>query len=90
MSPPHPRLTLSAGAAAGTLRSALEGSLLRLGVDHIELYYVHVDDRTAPAGGDTPDPRRLRPGGKSPLSGLVECTDLAAGADPRDLLAELG
>jgi aryl-alcohol dehydrogenase-like predicted oxidoreductase len=34
-----------AGAAAGTLRSALEGSLRRLGVEHIDLYYVHVDDR---------------------------------------------
>lgn len=34
-----------AGAAAGTLRSGLEGSLRRLGVDHIDLYYVHVDDR---------------------------------------------
>jgi aryl-alcohol dehydrogenase-like predicted oxidoreductase len=34
------------GAGAGTLRSALEGSLRRLGVDHIDLYYVHVDDRS--------------------------------------------
>jgi aryl-alcohol dehydrogenase-like predicted oxidoreductase len=37
-----------AGAAAGTLRSALEGSLGRLGTDHIDLYYVHVDDRATP------------------------------------------
>jgi aryl-alcohol dehydrogenase-like predicted oxidoreductase len=37
-----------AGAAAGTLRPALEGSLRRLGVDHIDLYYVHVDDRATP------------------------------------------
>jgi aryl-alcohol dehydrogenase-like predicted oxidoreductase len=36
------------GAAAGTLRSALEGSLRRLGTDHIDLYYVHVDDRSTP------------------------------------------
>ena len=35
-----------AGAAAGTLRSSLEDSLRRLGVDHIDLYYVHVDDRS--------------------------------------------
>src|ERR1022692_3619420 len=34
------------GAAAGTLRSCLEGSLRRLGVEHIDLYYVHVDDRS--------------------------------------------
>jgi aryl-alcohol dehydrogenase-like predicted oxidoreductase len=36
------------GAAAGTLRTSLEGSLRRLGVDHIDLYYVHVDDRSTP------------------------------------------
>jgi aryl-alcohol dehydrogenase-like predicted oxidoreductase len=36
------------GAAAGTLRSSLEGSLRRLGVDHVDLYYVHVDDRSTP------------------------------------------
>jgi aryl-alcohol dehydrogenase-like predicted oxidoreductase len=34
------------GAAAGILRSSLEGSLRRLGVEHIDLYYVHVDDRS--------------------------------------------
>jgi len=38
------------GAAAGTLRSSLEGSLRRLGVDHIDLYYVHVDDRSTALG----------------------------------------
>jgi aryl-alcohol dehydrogenase-like predicted oxidoreductase len=36
------------GAAAGTLRTSLEGSLRRLGVAHIDLYYVHVDDRSTP------------------------------------------
>jgi len=36
------------GAGAGTLRSSLEGSLRRLGVEHIDLYYVHVDDRSTP------------------------------------------
>lgn len=34
------------GAGAQTLRTSLEGSLRRLGVDHIDLYYVHVDDRS--------------------------------------------
>ena len=33
------------GAGAQTLRTSLEGSLRRLGVEHIDLYYVHVDDR---------------------------------------------
>jgi aryl-alcohol dehydrogenase-like predicted oxidoreductase len=37
-----------AGAGAATLRGALDGSLKRLGTDHVDLYYVHVDDRSTP------------------------------------------
>ena len=37
-----------AGADAATLRDALDGSLRRLGTDHVDLYYVHVDDRATP------------------------------------------
>jgi aryl-alcohol dehydrogenase-like predicted oxidoreductase len=37
-----------AGAGADTLRHALDGSLRRLGTDHVDLYYVHVDDRSTP------------------------------------------
>src|SRR5690242_8096711 len=37
-----------AGAGAGTLRHALDGSLRRLGTDHVDLYYVHVDDLATP------------------------------------------
>jgi aryl-alcohol dehydrogenase-like predicted oxidoreductase len=36
------------GAGADNLRQALDGSLRRLGTDHIDLYYVHVDDRATP------------------------------------------
>ncbi|WP_149205375.1 aldo/keto reductase [Actinotalea subterranea] len=36
------------GAGAGTLRASLDGSLRRLGVDHVDLYYVHVDDHATP------------------------------------------
>ncbi|GAB2578656.1 aldo/keto reductase [Paractinoplanes abujensis] len=36
------------GAGADTLRRALDGSLRRLGTDHVDLYYVHVDDRATP------------------------------------------
>ena len=36
------------GAGADTLRKALDGSLQRLGTDHVDLYYVHVDDRSTP------------------------------------------
>jgi aryl-alcohol dehydrogenase-like predicted oxidoreductase len=37
-----------AGAGGDTLRHALDGSLRRLGTDHVDLYYVHVDDLTTP------------------------------------------
>jgi aryl-alcohol dehydrogenase-like predicted oxidoreductase len=36
------------GAGAGTLRKAVDDSLRRLRTDHIDLYYVHVDDRSTP------------------------------------------
>jgi aryl-alcohol dehydrogenase-like predicted oxidoreductase len=36
------------GASPSALRSSLEGSLRRLGTDHLDLYYVHVDDRRTP------------------------------------------
>ncbi len=36
------------GASAGVLRESLEASLRRLQTDHIDLYYVHVDDRATP------------------------------------------
>jgi aryl-alcohol dehydrogenase-like predicted oxidoreductase len=36
------------GAGGDILRTSLEGSLRRLGVDVIDLYYVHVDDRSTP------------------------------------------
>jgi aryl-alcohol dehydrogenase-like predicted oxidoreductase len=37
-----------AGAGGATLRRALDASLRRLGVDHVDLYYVHVDDTATP------------------------------------------
>ncbi|MFI7540427.1 aldo/keto reductase [Actinoplanes sp. NPDC049599] len=37
-----------AGAGGDTLRHALDGSLRRLGTDHVDLYYVHVDDPGTP------------------------------------------
>jgi aryl-alcohol dehydrogenase-like predicted oxidoreductase len=36
------------GAGADNLRHALDGSLRRLGTDHVDLYYIHVDDRATP------------------------------------------
>jgi aryl-alcohol dehydrogenase-like predicted oxidoreductase len=36
------------GAGAGTLRRSIDESLRRLQTDHVDLYYVHVDDRSTP------------------------------------------
>jgi aryl-alcohol dehydrogenase-like predicted oxidoreductase len=36
------------GAGADTLRRSIDASLRRLGTDRIDLYYVHVDDRSTP------------------------------------------
>lgn len=36
------------GAGGDTLRRALDGSLRRLRTDHVDLFYVHVDDRETP------------------------------------------
>jgi aryl-alcohol dehydrogenase-like predicted oxidoreductase len=36
------------GAGGDTLRRAIDDSLRRLGTDHVDLYYVHVDDRSTP------------------------------------------
>jgi aryl-alcohol dehydrogenase-like predicted oxidoreductase len=36
------------GAGAQTLRTAIDASLRRLGTDHVDLYYVHVDDLATP------------------------------------------
>lgn len=44
VAPPHPY----SGAGAATLRRELDDSLRRLGTDHVDLYYVHVDDAATP------------------------------------------
>jgi aryl-alcohol dehydrogenase-like predicted oxidoreductase len=36
------------GAGGDTLRRSIDDSLRRLGTDHVDLYYVHVDDRSTP------------------------------------------
>ena len=36
------------GAGAATIRRAIDDSLSRLKTDHVDLYYVHVDDRSTP------------------------------------------
>jgi aryl-alcohol dehydrogenase-like predicted oxidoreductase len=36
------------GAGGDTVRQAVDGSLRRLGLDHVDLLYIHVDDRSTP------------------------------------------
>jgi aryl-alcohol dehydrogenase-like predicted oxidoreductase len=43
--PDDPREENFEGLGAGTVRRAAEDSLRRLGVDHVDLYYAHYDDR---------------------------------------------
>ena len=43
-------LNSTEGLAAGTVRTAVEGSLRRLRTDHVDLYWAHVEDRTVPLG----------------------------------------
>ena len=36
------------GLSAGAIRAAIEGSLRRLGTDHVDVYWTHVEDRSVP------------------------------------------
>ncbi len=36
------------GAGAGVIRRGIDDSLRRLGTDHVDLYYIHVDDQATP------------------------------------------
>lgn len=38
----------SEGLAATAVREGVQGSLRRLGTDHVDLYYAHIDDRSVP------------------------------------------
>ncbi|MFD4946053.1 aldo/keto reductase [Streptomyces sp. NPDC058239] len=45
---PHPDQGEHAPLSAAGLRAALEGSLKRLGTDHVDLFYLHQPDRATP------------------------------------------
>jgi aryl-alcohol dehydrogenase-like predicted oxidoreductase len=45
---PHPDAGDHAPLSAPALRASLEGSLKRLGVDHVDLFYLHQPDRATP------------------------------------------
>src|SRR5207247_11284689 len=54
------------------VRAACEGSLERLGVDYIDLYYQHRVDRTVPIEETVGAMAELVRGGKVPSPGLAE------------------
>jgi len=45
---PHPDAGSNAPLSAAGLRASLEGSLRRLGTDHVDLFYLHQPDRATP------------------------------------------
>jgi aryl-alcohol dehydrogenase-like predicted oxidoreductase len=45
---PHPDAAGHAPLSAAGLRASVEGSLARLGTDHVELFYLHQPDRATP------------------------------------------
>jgi len=48
--PERPGLGLEAaeGLSAKAIRAGIDGSLRRLGTDHVDLYYAHIEDRSVP------------------------------------------
>ncbi|MCT9933516.1 aldo/keto reductase [Planotetraspora sp. A-T 1434] len=39
---------MAEGLSAPVIRDAAEGSLRRLGIDHIDVYWAHIEDRSVP------------------------------------------
>ena len=70
------------GAGGDNLRRSVDDSLRRLQTDHIDLYYVHVDDRSTPIEETLQALARRRGGRKGPAHRLVQRPHLATGADP--------
>ncbi len=58
--------------SASHMREALEGSLKRLGVDHVDLYYVHRVDKAAPIEDTVGELGRLVKAGQIGAIGLSE------------------
>ncbi len=58
-----------------SLRTAVEASLERLGVDHIDLYYLHRIDRTVPIEESVGELAKLVATGKIRHIGLSECSE---------------
>lgn len=81
---PHPDQGEHPPLSPAGLRAALEGSLKRLGTDHVDLFYLHQPDRRTPCGRDAGDRRGVRGRGEDPRAGGLQLRRLAdLGADPR-------
>jgi len=76
------------GASRGALLTALEGSLRRLGIDHVDLWQLHAWDPTVPldetlaAVADAVRSGKVRYGGVSNYTGWQLATAVAASAVP--------
>lgn len=66
---PTPIDDLAFGAAAEQIERAVEASLRRLGVERIDLYYIHADDRSVPLEDRLEAFTRLRDAGKIRIAG---------------------
>lgn len=58
-----------------TIRASCEASLARLGMDYIDLFYLHRIDRTVPIEESTGELARLVEAGKIRYAGLSECSE---------------
>jgi aryl-alcohol dehydrogenase-like predicted oxidoreductase len=58
------------GLSAGVVKSAIDGSLRRLGTDHVELYWAHIPDPATPLAETVAAFDELVPAGKAGRLGL--------------------
>ncbi|SFB80716.1 aldo/keto reductase [Streptomyces aidingensis] len=58
------------GLSAPAIRKAMEGSLRRLGTDHVDLYYTHIEDRSVPVEETTGALDELVRAGRTRLLGV--------------------
>jgi aryl-alcohol dehydrogenase-like predicted oxidoreductase len=63
-----------AGLSATVIETALKGSLRRLGTDHVDLYWAHLDDRDTPLEETVGALGKLASGG---LAGRLGCSNYA-------------
>jgi len=82
------------GASRGHIMDAVEGSLSRLGTDHIDLYQIHADDSITPIDETlralgAAQARLPRPGQRVERRGDAVCDKLPVGLEQRDVVGEI-